>query len=309
MEGVTRDEERCCACLCLLLANPAHFESEEESAAGGGPVLVSRCTLKSAVAISPFLKVSLSSQLLLASRQTSFSLVACDPCRKFISSVIVSASRHACKKKRKQAKKHPVHIVAEHVISGGISKPTPSRPQIKKCLSVLDPRNPVLYRLFDGLFLERYEAAKAIEATPSDETFGLVRWLFEGAQSVFSDAGFAKIIRRAISKYPDPFWARLPPACRHCAASSSFSTSANCKSYCAAVSFAGSGETMLASLNSIEQGPLVQGVTFLCTKCRNVSAISYEYDTALRTALLLPDARKTDCEHYSRLVAAYHAER
>ncbi len=246
---------------------------------------------------SPFLKVSLSS--FESSKQSSVSLMVCNPCKRFITAIM------ATKKKKKQAnKKHPVHVVAQHIISGGICKPAPSRQQIQKCLqSVLDPKNPILYRLFDGVFLERYEAAKALSSTPKDETFSLVRWLFEGAQNVLSDASFAKLVRRAISK-TEPFWTRLPSPCRHCVASS---TLEQCQSYLAAVAFAGSGESMLVSLNQIEQGPVVQGITFFCTKCSNVSAISYEYDTALRRALHLPNVRKTDCEHYSLLAAAYRS--
>ncbi len=59
----------------------------------------------------------------------------------------------------------------------------------------------------------------------------------------------------------------------------------------------------------IERAPVVPGVTFFCSKCRSVSAISFEYDRALRTALMLPHQFDTAAGYYVSIAANHRAKK
>jgi hypothetical protein len=153
----------------------------------------------------------------------------------------------------------------------------------------------------------RVQAIRRIDPSFGDSAVCFVRWLFEGAPHVFSDFEMGKNIRRITSNPNDVtrLWEELPTACRKCSRSATVFGG----TYTEAVTF-GTADSMAAEFETvIERAPVVPGVTFFCSKCRSVAAISFEYDRALRTALLLPQQFETAGGYYVSIAANHRAKK
>ena len=153
----------------------------------------------------------------------------------------------------------------------------------------------------------RVQAIRRIDPSFGDSAVCFVRWLFEGAPHVFSDFEMGKNIRRITSNPNDVtrLWEELPTACRKCSRSATVFGG----TYTEAVTF-GTVDSMAAEFETvIERAPVVPGVTFFCSKCRSVAAISFEYDRALRTALLLPQQFETAGGYYVSIAANHRAKK
>ena len=248
----------------------------------------------------------------------SSSLVAvCNSCHIFLAS-------YSKQQKKRERLQHPMHMVVNYILSGACTRPMPCRPQLRRCLIMLltDPPNPILLHTLNGVWHERLLASKLIveslgdnnEDGVSDDILSLVRWLFEGAQQVMADADLARNMRRLLSqihcsgtttttttttttsRLPSPammqMWMTLPDSCRHCvlsksqAALDSEDAHSGC-CYSAAMLFKGSRDFMECELQRIEaSSSVVPGVTLLCPRCCQVSAISFEFAKALRRSFL-----------------------
>jgi hypothetical protein len=155
----------------------------------------------------------------------------------------------------------------------------------------------------------RVQAIRRLDPSFGDSAVCLVRWLFEGAPHVFSDFDMGRNIRRITSNREQPsmtrLWEELPTACRKCSRSATVFGG----TYTEAITF-GSAESMAREFEAvIERAPVVPGVTFFCSKCRSVAAISFEYDRALRTALLLPQQFETAGGYYVSIAANHRAKK
>jgi hypothetical protein len=153
----------------------------------------------------------------------------------------------------------------------------------------------------------RVQAIRRLDPSFGESAVCFVRWLFEGAPHVFSDFEMGRNIRRITSNASDVtrLWEELPTACRKCSRSAIVFGG----TYTEAITF-GSADSMAREFETvIERAPVVPGVTFFCSKCRSVSAISYEYDRALRTALMLPQQFDTTGGYYVSIAANHRAKK
>jgi hypothetical protein len=184
-------------------------------------------------------------------------------------------------------KKHPAQSVIDYVTNG-------DAPSLNKAHIARWADSPLLA---DNA---RVQAVRRLDPSFGASAVCLVRWLFEGAPHVFSDFELGRNIRRIINNNAaaSSLWGGLPNACRRHNATAPFGFG-----YTEAVLF-GSAEEMKREFEDvIERQPVVPGVTFFCTKCQAVSAISFEYDCALRTALFLPQVEPRS--YYSSLAATH----
>jgi hypothetical protein len=153
----------------------------------------------------------------------------------------------------------------------------------------------------------RVQAVRRLDPSFGESAVCFVRWLFEGAPHVFSDFDMGRHIRRVTSTDADAtrVWEELPSACRKCCSGRAVFSG----TYTEALTF-GSAAAMAAEFDTvIECAPVVPGVTFFCTKCRSVSAISFEYDCALRALLLLPQPFDTASGYYVSIAANHRAKK
>ncbi len=153
----------------------------------------------------------------------------------------------------------------------------------------------------------RVQAVRRLDPSFGESAVCFVRWLFEGAPHVFSDFEMGRNIRRITSNTNEVtrLWEELPTACRKCSRSATVFGG----TYTEAITF-GSSESMAREFETvIECPPVVPGVTFFCSKCRSISAISFEYDCALRTALLLPQQFDGASGYYVSIATNHRAKK
>jgi hypothetical protein len=190
-------------------------------------------------------------------------------------------------------KKEQVQAVIDYVMTG---KASHSKTQIA--------------RWSDSLVLAdnaRVQAVRRLDPSFGESAVCFVRWLFEGAPHVFSDFEMGRNIRRITSNANDVtrLWEELPTACRKCSGSATVFGG----TYTEAITF-GTAESMVREFETvIERPPVVPGVTFFCSKCRTISAISFEYDRALRTALLLPQQFDCASGYYVSIATNHRAKK
>jgi len=147
----------------------------------------------------------------------------------------------------------------------------------------------------------------------------MVRWVFEGMSRVFNDAQLAKNVRRWLAQNPSSLdrMLPLPDACRFCCSSggSGFPPSPSPSegkeeertksSYASMLSLGAGG--LEKALSDMEMTDLVEpGLMVRCTRCHRMSAISFQYDCAVRERFglpilfpMMPDA------YYTRLLARF----
>jgi hypothetical protein len=189
-------------------------------------------------------------------------------------------------------KKHPLQSIVDHVMTG---EPGLNKAQIARWID-----SPLLANN------ARVQAIRNLDPSFGPSSVCFVRWLFEGAPHVFSDFELGRNIRRSTSDGAMRIWEELPSACRKCCHKDSAVFSGT---YTEAILF-GTAEAMKKEFETvIECTPVVPGITFFCTKCRSVSAISFEYDRALRAALLLPQQFDTACGYYVSIAANHRAKK
>jgi hypothetical protein len=176
----------------------------------------------------------------------------------------------------------------------------------------MDAEHPILRHTQNGELYVRVQALRRLEdAFGAPDAFdtgmiGLVRWLFEGASRIFSDPDLGRAVRRVLGEWNGPhFWNALPCPCRRCRGGGTPLFTG----YSSAL-VAGSADELQAEFeNVIERGPIVPGVTFFCLLCGEVSAISYEYDDALKALLGIKSSSFASSGGYYAHLAAAHRMR
>jgi hypothetical protein len=224
----------------------------------------------------------------------------CDYCNTF---VFDFATRH-------RRKRHPLHLVIDHIVSGACAVPAPSKTQLARWIQEMDSKHPILLST-KGLD-DRIHAVRLIDPQFSHQSVSLVRWLFEGASHLFYDMELGRNIRRLVT---DPrfhrFWEAWPSACRRCNTSQKEKHSdgkliyPDFAGYSSALLFAGSTASMQSEFEcTIERQPVVAGLTLFCLRCNQVSAISFEYESAMRNYFTLPT--QTSGGHYALIAIRHH---
>ena len=244
----------------------------------------------------------------LLQQQPSGGLVQlCDYCHTFVHEFSSLNRRGGGRWRSARGRKwHPLHLVVDYILSGACSTPAPSRLQFVRWISEMDAEHPILCCTRHGEFRDRLQAISSFDPLFGAGSISLARWLFEGGSHIFDDMDLGRNIRRLISSGGAPrFWETLPSACRRCAATE------NNNDFLLGYSGAllhGSAQRMMAEFEGvIEVAPAIAGLTVFCLRCRAVSAISFEYDSALRAALRI--APQTREGHYARIATLHSLQR
>ena len=207
-------------------------------------------------------------------------------------------------------KKHPLHLIVDYVMSGACSTPAPSKPQFLRWVSEMDVQNPILVGTRHGAFNDRMQAIRTLDPLFGAKSISMVRWLFEGRSHIFDDMDLGRNIRRIVSDtcVIQRFWEALPPSCRRCCARLGGGSPHT--------DFLGYSSTLLHGSSMdlefdavIEIAPAVPGLTVFCVYCSSVSAISFEYDSALRNKLCVGRAQPTSGGHYARIAMLHGLHR
>ncbi len=129
------------------------------------------------------------------------------------------------------------------------------------------------------------------------------------------DQDMGRNIRRLIGAWDHAasgrFWEALPSPCRRCC-----SAATDFGGYSSALLHEkGAGEPMAKIMTAefqdiIEVAPAISGITAFCLRCRAVTAISFEYDDALRTALHMTSSPpRTSGGHYAHIAMMHRRHR
>lgn len=206
-------------------------------------------------------------------------------------------------------RRHPLHMAVEFVLSGGCGAPTPNKTQLIRWIGGMDHENPILLRTQGGDLHARVQALRRLETVFGAPAFdagmiSLVRWLFEGATRIFSEPELGRTVRRVISEWNGPhFWNALPCPCRRCRGGGTHFVG-----YSSVLVAGGADELRAEFENIIEKTPIVPGVTIFCLLCGQVSAISFEYDDALKALLdVKAHSFKTSGGYYAHLAIKHRA--
>lgn len=200
-------------------------------------------------------------------------------------------------------RKHGMQVTIEHILSGGCV-PAPSRSHFQRCLEVLgQPEHPFM-ALAEGALADLVHARKYFAEEEGGTS--MVRWVLDGMPRIFQDPLLAKHVRRWLAQ--NPTWLErlqpLPDACRFCCAAEPVAGSPS--------SYAGAllGADLEATLRGIEASASMasssMGLLVLCPRCHRASAISFQFDRAVRERLGLAPAMPSSSDaYYARLIARF----
>jgi hypothetical protein len=209
----------------------------------------------------------------------------------------------------------PMHLSIKYIMSGGCEI-SPNAKTLTHCIESLAycfPNNPLLSKAHGGDDGELCGLAERIQLIIKhqelfyDETFDFlcfIRWVAEGSQHFMIDAKFAKKVRKYVEENVEvkEWWAaQAPPAsaCRSCipiqgtflrekiGAIVSPQRNKEGRGYSSVLTYSSPNPEIKISkgVDAIEEEALVvDGVSVFCTRCRDVSVISYEYDCLVKTA-------------------------
>lgn len=275
----TGSNERCSLCMCYCLLPQPHNNSGR----------FSRKNVVDSICGAPF------EGIVGTNERWNNEVKLCDYCNTFVFDFVM----------RNRKKRHPLHMVIDHIISGACSVPAPSKTQLARWVNGMDAKHPILVSTRYGEFNNRIHAIRSIDPDFSLSSVSLVRWLFEGATHLFNDMVLGRNIRRAVS---DPmlhrFWEAWPSPCRKCAtALENVGCFTDFSGYSSALLFAGITSMQSEFETTIERQPVVAGLTLFCLRCNQVSAISFEYESALRSHFNLP--QQTSGGHYAHIAMRY----
>jgi len=208
--------------------------------------------------------------------------------------------------------KHPVHLAVEFLLSGGCT-PSPCHSVLNHLMESMAydfPNNPLLQ--MNGLVLHdlvhsvlHHIETFQVEPHTYINFICLWKWLSTGSQRILSDHQLAKLMRKYLCDYPhhEEWWKQKLPksACRFCYGAKISTVS---PSFCSIIASPHSSFAMsdvLAILEKLEKNTqTVDHSTIFCCECCKFSVISYEYDCAFRSAMLLPTIGSADA-YYTRM--------
>ena len=224
----------------------------------------------------------------------------------------------------------PMQLVLNYIMSGGCTL-CPGQRTLTHCIESLVfrfPSNPIvglrqdipeLSLLRERIQLVTHHLTTHFNGGEFSEFMCLLRWVAEGGQHIMTDADLARKMRRYIEKHEDvvDWWKERVPseaACSNCYSCKSKELHAmvdgivprqdgSSLSSIFKYSSAAPGYKTQMGLDAIkDDGIIMDGVTVFCPICGRVSAISYEYDCLVKSAVGGVDMDKyRDC-YYERMI-------
>jgi len=240
------------------------------------------------------------------------SMSICSDCslffkKKYRSNTSASGNSADMVSQQQQPAKHPMHVCVDFILSGGCSTKPSSSVLIHGIQSMLCdfPKNPIFesddLRLFHIMgSVKKYAELFSSSMYDLEEFACILKWMWCGSQQILVDEHLAKLLRKYNGDHPgySQWWKKkLPSACRFCNTSCKpFHELVDSNSVNFALVVASGTSTVEDGLKWIQaevekiesfNKPL-DHISAFCTKCCQLSVISYEYDVALKTSFEIP---------------------